>query len=261
MSDLPIWVCLVTWPVAAAIWAKRFARLQQFENLVYSVNSLQVVFSEEQLILQWGAERGKPGHWVDSVAIGVLVAFTRHLVAVPVNPLKVQFINPEPSNLEDFRTFFGCCNVHFNTQITEVVWPVSLLDAPLKSPDSVMRAMLDQQAQLLLSQVKADEETIPGLQKALQESVSAGLPNLNEVARRLCTSGRSLQRAFAAARQQAFGRSLKRCGVDMAKNCLEAGNLSLADIANLLAYNDQSAFTHAFKRLTGSSPAKYRRAN
>ena len=37
-----------------------FARLQQFENLVYSVNSLQVNFSEDQLLLQWGAERGKP---------------------------------------------------------------------------------------------------------------------------------------------------------------------------------------------------------
>ena len=114
-----------------------FARLQQFENLVYSVNSLQVNFSEDQLLLQWGAERGKPGHWVDSVAIGVLVAFTRHLVAVPVDPLKVQFINAEPGNKEDFRAFFGC-DVHFNQQVTEVVWPVTLLDAPLKSADSVM---------------------------------------------------------------------------------------------------------------------------
>lgn len=236
-----------------------FARLQQFENLVYSVNSLQVNFSEDQLLLQWGAERGKPGHWVDSVAIGVLVAFTRHLVAVPVDPLKVQFINAEPGNKEDFRAFFGC-DVHFNQQVTEVVWPVTLLDAPLKSADSVMRTMLDQQAQLLLSQVKAGEETIPGLQKALQESISAGLPNLDEVARRLSTSGRSLQRRLQQ-QGSSFRRELEQVRVDMAKSCLEAGNLSLADIANLLAYNDQSAFTHAFKRVTGCSPAKFGRAN
>lgn len=236
-----------------------FARLQQFENLVYSVNSLQVAFNDDQLIMRWGAERGKPGHWVDSVAIGALVAFTRHLVSVPVDPLKVQFINPEPHNTEDFRTFFGC-DVHFNMQITEVVWPVRLLEAPLKSPDSVMRAMLDQQAQLLLSQVKAGDEKIPGLQKALQESVSAGQPNLNEVARRLCTSARSLQRRLHEQGSN-FRQELESVRVGMAKSCLEAGNLSLADIANLLAYNDQSAFTHAFKRVTGLSPAKYKQAN
>jgi len=236
-----------------------FVRLQQFENLVYSVNSLQVALNDEHLMLRWGAERGKPGHWVDSVAIGVLVAFTRHLMSIPVDPLKVQFINPEPPNPDDFRTFFGC-HVHFNAQITEVVWPVSLLDAPLKSPDSVMRAMLDQQAQLLLSQVKAGEETIPGLQKALQESISAGLPNLDEVARRLCTSGRSLQRRLQEQGSN-FRHELESVRVEMAKSCLNAGNLSLADIANLLAYNDQSAFTHAFKRVTGSSPAKYQKAN
>jgi len=236
-----------------------FARLQQFENLVYSVNSLQVAFNGDQLVLRWGAERGKPGHWVDSVAIGVLVAFTRHLVSTQVDPLKVQFINPEPGNPDDFSAFFGC-EVLFNAPITEVVWPVSLLEAPLKSPDSVMRAMLDQQAQLLLSQVKAGEEKIPGLQKALQESVSAGQPNLNEVARRLCTSGRSLQRRLQQ-QGSSFRQELESVRVNMAKSCLDAGHLSLADIANFLAYNDQSAFTHAFKRVTGISPAKYRRLN
>lgn len=123
-----------------------------------------------------------------------------------------------------------------------------------------MCAMLDQQAHLLLYQVKAGEETIPGLQKALQESVSAGLPNLNEVARRLCTSGRSLQRRLQL-QGSSFRQELEKVRVEMAKNCLATGELSLADIANFLAYNDQSAFTHAFKRVTGCSPAKYKRGN
>ncbi|HEX4917502.1 MAG TPA: AraC family transcriptional regulator ligand-binding domain-containing protein [Limnobacter sp.] len=235
-----------------------FARLQQFENLVYSVNALAVALQDDRLVLRWGEERGRPGHWVDSVAIGVLVAFTNRLIDKPVYPLAVKFINPAPVNLCDFESFFHC-PVHFDAIYTEVVWPAALLDTPLKSPDGVMRAMLDQQAELLLEQVKASGEGIPGLQKAIQESVSAGIPNLPEVARRLCMSTRTLQR-----RLQELGTSfrdeLEQVRVTMAKRCLQAGELSLADIANFLAYNDQSAFTHAFKRVTGLSPAKFQRA-
>lgn len=235
-----------------------FARLQQFENLVYSVNALEVALQSDQIILRWGAERGRPGHWVDSVAIGVLVAFTNHLIAVPVYPLRVQFINPMPVNAADFNSFFNC-PVTFEGDYTEVVWPASLLEMPLKSPDHVMRGMLDEQARSLLKQVKASEERIPGFQKALQESVTAGVPSLNEVARRLCISTRTLQRRLQE-HGSSFRDELEKVRVEMAKNCLRSGELSLADIANFLAYNDQSAFTHAFKRVTGESPAKYQRA-
>ncbi|WP_306481939.1 AraC family transcriptional regulator [Limnobacter sp.] len=235
-----------------------FARLQQFENLVYSVNALEVALQNDQIILRWGAERGRPGHWVDSVAIGVLVAFTQHLIATPVYPHRVQFINAKPVNPADFDAFFQC-QVGFDGDYTEVVWPASLLEMPLKSPDQVMRCMLDQQARLLLKQVKAGEESIAGLQKALQESVTAGVPTLNEVARRLCVSTRTLQRRLQE-QNSSFREELEKVRVEMAKNCLQAGELSLADIANFLAYNDQSAFTHAFKRVTGLSPAKYQRA-
>lgn len=236
-----------------------FARLQQFENLVYSVNALNVALQGDQLILRWGAERSRPGHWVDSVAIGVLVAFTGHLIASPVRPLRVQFINPLPDNAADFNAFFNC-QVNFGGDCTEVVWPVSLLEAPLKAPDQVMRTMLDHQAQLMLKQLKADEEAIPGLQKAIQESVTAGMPVLGEVARRLCMSARTLQRRLHGQRSS-FRSRLEEVRIEMAKNCLEQGELTLADIANVLAYNDQSAFTHAFRRALGKSPAQYRREN
>ncbi len=236
-----------------------FARLQQFENLVYSVNALNVALQGDQLILRWGAERGRPGHWVDSVAIGVLVAFTQHLIASPVYPQRVQFINPVPVNPEQFNAFFHC-EVAFEAGCTEVIWPVGLLDVPLKSPDRVMRTMLDQQAQLLLKQLKADEEYIPGLRQAIQESVTAGKPVLNEVARRLCMSARTLQRRLHD-QNSGFRQELEMVRLEMAKSCLEQGELTLADIANFLAYNDQSAFTHAFKRVLGKSPARYRREN
>ncbi|HEX4855475.1 MAG TPA: AraC family transcriptional regulator ligand-binding domain-containing protein [Limnobacter sp.] len=234
-----------------------FARLQQFENLVYSVNSLAVHLQGEELVLRWGAERGRPGHWVDSVAIGVLVAFTRYLAPQEVAPLRIQFINPIPSNPDDFSVFFEC-PVDFNAAYTEVVLPVRLLETPLKAPDANLRNLLDQQAETLLKKVKAREEVIPGLQKAIQEAVSAGQPCLQAVARRLCMSGRTLQRRLQL-QDRSFSEELERVRIGIAQHLLQAGELGLADIASFLAYNDQSAFSHAFKRATGKTPAQYRR--
>lgn len=235
-----------------------FARLQQFENLVYSVNALHVAFENGLLCLRWGAERGKPGHLVDSLAIGVLVAFTRSLIEQSVPLRNVRFVNPRPLDVSPFEDFFQC-SVQFDCEFTEIAFPDEILTWPLKTPDAVLRRVLDQQAEGLLKQVHASQEPVPGFRRALQDSITAGLPTMDETARRLCVSGRTLQRRLAE-QGLGFRSELEKARVEIAQNCLARGELSLADVANFLGYNDQSAFTHAFKRVVGVSPAKYRKS-
>ena len=45
----------------------------------------------------------------------------------------------------------------------------------------------------------------------------------------------------------------------LATACLEDERLSLAEIAFLLGYADQSAFNHAFRKWTGDSPLRFRK--
>jgi transcriptional regulator GlxA family with amidase domain len=47
---------------------------------------------------------------------------------------------------------------------------------------------------------------------------------------------------------------------DRAKSLLATGDLSLADIALQAGFSDQTAFTRAFGRIVGDSPARWRRA-
>lgn len=234
-----------------------FARLQRFENLIYAVNSLQSGYETGAVCLRWGVERGKPGHWVDSVAIAALVAFSRGLVSKPLNPLSIKFVNPPVRNAMAFEAFFQS-PVLFGQAFTEVKLPVDCLAWPIKAPDPAMRAMLEQQADALLEQVRRIDEPVPGLNRAIQNAVTRGAPELSQVAFLLNMSERTLQR-----RLQAVGLSFRDCltqvRMAMASSCLQSGELSLADIAQLLGYNDQSAFTHAFKRVTGQSPAAFRR--
>lgn len=238
-----------------------FARFQQFQNLIYAVNAMEVSMDphspNHSFILRWGQELGRPGHLVDSVAIAVLCAFTRHLVDAPVHPLRVSFINPLPSNPDDFQAFFSCA-VHFDAPFTEVEFSQDILAMPMRTPDAVMRQLLDQQAEQLLAKVKVGAEPIVGLRRAIQDSVGAGLPFIEQVASRLCMSTRTLQRRLLQA-GLSFRDELESVRVEMAKNCLRSDELTLPDVASLLGYNDQSAFTNAFKRAVGQTPAKYRK--
>lgn len=235
-----------------------FARLQQFENLVYAINALTVEINRGEIVLRWGAENGRPGHLVDSVAVCVLLAFVRQLTGQEVRPYSVRFINSKPENCEAFENFFRS-TVQWNARHTEVVFDAAVLGLPMRTPDANLRRILDEQAQRLLSEVRKESvEALPGIRKAIQQSVAAGIPTLQEAAKRMHMSTRTLQRKLQD-RGEHFRDILQAVRMEMAENCLKNGELSLMDISALLGYNDQAAFTHAFKRAKGQTPASYRK--
>lgn len=268
LPDLPLQVASMVKPSntgllgyiasCCATLGEAFARLQQFEHLIYAVNQLDVVLNHDEVILRWGDERGRPGHLVDTTAIGVLVAFSRTLTDQALNPLRVQFVNPMVKLIQPYSDFFRC-PVYFEANWTEVVLSADALNWPLRAPDAVMRQILDQQAELLLQRVSAERSTWPQLDRAIQETLAAGSAQVNDVAMRLNLSARTLQRRLLDM-GTSFRQELERVRLAMAKNLLKQGEISLVDLASFLAYNDQPAFTHAFKRLVGETPAKYRKS-
>ncbi|MFN4328481.1 MAG: AraC family transcriptional regulator [Limnobacter sp.] len=235
-----------------------FARLQQFEHLVYSINALQVHSEGGDIHLRWGIERGRPGHCVDTLAVAVLLAFTRTLLDKPFPLTRVCFVNPRPEQVLPYEQYFGC-PVLFDQPWTELCLPADTLTWPLRAPDAVMQRILDQQAHTLLAQVRMSDEALPGLRRAIQDCLSAGQPNLEAVAKRLCLSGRTLQRKLQMA-GACFRGELDSVRLEIAKNCLHNDSMGLSDLASYLGYADQSAFTHAFVKQTGVSPARYRKA-
>lgn len=235
-----------------------FARLLQFEHLIYSVNDMRVDYGQDQVRLVWGQENGRPGHWVDSLAIAVLVAFTRQLTDKPVKPVSVAFINSKPSNMASFERFFGC-PVTFNEPHTHVAFDQEVLGYATRAPDPVLQGILNQQADALLSNLHAHRsQSEIAFSQALNQAIVAGKPTLGEVARLLCVSERTLQRQLTE-RGSGFRQELQTSRINMAKKLLSEGELSLIDVAAYLAYNDQASFTHAFRRSTGQTPAQYRK--
>ena len=81
-------------------------------------------------------------------------------------------------------------------------------------------------------------------------------PSLERVARRLGMSRRSLGRRLAE-EGTSFKELLDELRRELARRYLEQGVHRPKSIAALLGYKDLSAFHHAFRRWTGTTPAKF----
>ncbi len=95
---------------------------------------------------------------------------------------------------------------------------------------------------------------------ALLELLPSGQTAIEEVARRLAVSKRTLQRALAEERAsyQQILNSLRR---ELAEHYLAKSSISSGEISFLLGFQDNNSFLRAFNAWTGSSPAAYRRLN
>ena len=82
---------------------------------------------------------------------------------------------------------------------------------------------------------------------------SGSVPDMDEVAKRLARSRRSLQEKLKK-EGSGFRDLLQAARKQVALNFLYRQDASVCEIAFMLGYSDQSAFTHAFRRWTGQSP-------
>ena len=81
---------------------------------------------------------------------------------------------------------------------------------------------------------------------------------LTAVARRIATSRRQLQRAFAQAGRTTFQDRLTRARMDGAADLLRLRSLRVRDVASRVGYRQPSQFAKAFRRHYGMAPAVYR---
>jgi AraC-like DNA-binding protein len=84
-------------------------------------------------------------------------------------------------------------------------------------------------------------------------------PSLPSVAWRLGTSARSLQRRLENERTT-FAQVVDHVRRERAEVALQAPDVAIGEVSWLLGFSDQSAFARAFRRWTGQSPARWRRA-
>jgi AraC-like DNA-binding protein len=136
----------------------------------------------------------------------------------------------------------------------------ALLAMPVPNADAGMYPVLQQHAERLLKDREKQHEA-HGIVAQVRAAVIRNLANdrvrLASIAAELGLSPRTLQRKLADA-GATFQQVLDAARHALAQDYLRQRGLSLADIAFLLGYQEQSAFTHAFREWSGMNPGAWR---
>ena len=84
--------------------------------------------------------------------------------------------------------------------------------------------------------------------------------SLDEIARRVASSRRQLQRAYAEIGQTTFRDHLTRVRMDKAAELLTGRGLTVREVAHRVGYRQPAQFAKAFRRHHGVAPSDFRAA-
>jgi AraC-like DNA-binding protein len=176
--------------------------------------------------------------------------------AFPLRRVEMAFSTP-PRTCEHERIFacplrFGCTTNL--VRIAREVW-----DMPNRRHDPGLFGVLCDHARTVALRVSSDPATVQDVRKVIAAQLKDGAPSLEGVAKQLAMSPRTLQRRLAE-HGVSYADLLDNIRAGAAKSYLGDRELTLAEVAYLVGFSEQSSFSHAFKRWTGQVPKEYRRS-
>ncbi len=207
-------------------------------------------------------------HRVTSESIlRVLEALVETIVGHPVGDyVTIRFPWPAPAYAAELEQVYGA-HCEFNAETVALVIPASWTHLPSPLYDeSSYRANVAKCRQVIsrLTPGSNTAEQVRGMLASHFDQVRTGTasgraaPGLKELAQELHTTPRTLIRRLK--RQATSYRALLEAEqLECADTLLKQAALSVADVAERLGYSDPANFGRAFRKLTGVSPAAWRR--
>lgn len=219
----------------------------------------------ELLDRSWGqvfALNGRPHNrrgaaLANECALAAITSVVRQIVGTEVRPREVTFRHAAPPTDRPHREFFGC-PVGFEAPLDAVHLASDDLARPTLLADEGLSAFLLAQLDDLSTQ-RSERSLVSAVCGAVADALPDGPPSRSQIARRLGMSERTLHRRLAD-HGESFQALATRARRDAAESLLRSRSSSVADVAFLTGFSDQSAFTRAFKRWTGETPAAFRAA-
>lgn len=181
----------------------------------------------------------------------------RLLTQKHIRPKAVRFAHPGPRDSSAIDAFFGC-KVAFRSPDCALVFEPEDLALPLPKADAQLGDYLRSVATQALEK-RGGSETSPldKIRGRIAEELQKGVPSLEQVAKALATSERTLRRRLEE-EGTSFRELLDETRAGLARSYVSDKRLPLSEVAFLLGFSEPSAFHRAFKRWTGTTPNAWR---
>ena len=154
---------------------------------------------------------------------------------------------------------------HFHAPVTfgaarhEIVFPRAVFSLPLPRASSAVEAALARCASEQLARSAAPPSFLDRVRHTVTQALGAGTPSVDDVARQLALSGRTLQRKLRA-HGTTYDALLEQTRRDLAVHLVSRADTPILEVARRAGFADSGAFARAFRRWTASSPTSFRRA-
>lgn len=172
-------------------------------------------------------------------------------------PLSVNFIHPEPDCSEQFFEYFKP-DIHFDETSNRILFSVEEIDTQSPGSNPHLASLNEKVITKYLLRIDK-EDIINRVKVCITDMLQSGNVASDAVAKNLGLSERTLQR-----RLKEEGTTFLTLKDDVRKNLsldyIRNTKIEMTEIAFLLGYSEQSAFSRSFKRMTGMSPGEARGA-
>ncbi len=190
-----------------------------------------------------------------TLIVAVLMHMCRYNFGDELLPTEVNIARPRPDDASDIIDFFRC-DVNFDTDIDSITIARADADAELSSANKQIALMHDELLMRYLVEIKKGD-IVQQVQSIILDNLPDGQVTDKLVASELNLSERSMQRRLKE-HKTTFRFLLDNVREMVAKQYIENPLNRMSDIAFLLGFSEQSAFSRAFKKWTGKSPVEYR---
>jgi len=138
-----------------------------------------------------------------------------------------------------------------------LVFPSAVLRCPVATADPELAQYFAAVLARAVELAPEEPALLTAVRVAIRDALLLGTPRIEDIAKRVGMSGRTLQRRLAEL-GFAFAELLDATRRSLAERYLADRRLSLPEVAYLLGYREQASFFRAFRRWHATTPASFR---
>jgi len=200
------------------------------------------------------AEQPEPPLLVDR-CFAAVAALARRGSGAAIHPKRLELRGPA-RHRQMYESHFGC-PARFDGPHNLIVFAREALDRPFLTHNADLFAMVAPQLEADLSQALASKAVGEQVKLILKRLLAGSRPGIEDVARELHLSSRTLQRRLAED-GLTFQQLLQEARRELARHYLLHSSVELNETAYLLGYEDAHSFFRAFHQWEGSPPGEWR---
>lgn len=192
----------------------------------------------------------------NEASIASIFSVSQEVAIRKVQPLAVYFKHPAPKSIDEHKEYFGC-PVCFGSDRDALLFSHESLAVENILGDTGISTFFDRHLDGELAQIGDDNALDTRVKIQLAQALSEGVPTITDIASKLAMSARTLQRKLSD-QGLSFQSLVDDARRELAEQLLASTKHSLAEVAFLTGFSEQSSFNRAFKRWAGQTPRSYR---